>query len=49
LIFASKYDSVEIKRPKRVTKKGSVLYDGCMLQLEVVIADFTDGELLKSI
>lgn len=32
-IFASKYDHIEIKRPKRVTKKGSVIYDGTMLQL----------------
>ena len=49
MIFASKYDHVEIKRPKRVTKKGSVLYDGCMHQLEVVIANFNDDELVKSI
>lgn len=41
-VFASKYDHVEIRRPKKISKKGSIFYDGLMLPLEVVIVNYSD-------
>ena len=45
-IFSNKYDHIEIQRPIKIKKNGSIYYEGSMIQLDVIFVDYTDNKLL---